>query len=189
MGFLSFLSKKKKPNKTLSVSTETENLSNRGEAALSSSVNSTVTVGFEEVFKKFDVDGDGKISYVELGSILSTLGYEATSEELEVMVKEVDSDGDGFIDLNEFLELNKIDSEKQVKDIEEAFAIVDTNGDGSISPSELQKLLKTLGDESSISDCKKIIKNFDCDGDGLISLDEFKKMMFQGSNFLDRNGN
>ncbi|KAI3857672.1 hypothetical protein MKW98_028936 [Papaver atlanticum] len=94
------------------------------------------------------------------------------------MVKEVDSDGDGFIDLNEFLELNKIDSEKQVQDIEDAFAIVDTNGDGSISPS----------DESSISNCKKIIQNFDCDGDGLISLDEFKKMMCQGSNFL-QNGN
>ncbi|KAI3988112.1 hypothetical protein MKX01_011901 [Papaver californicum] len=185
MGFLSFLSKKKKPNKTLSVS-ESENPSNRG-ALLS--LNSTVAVGFEEVFKKFDVDGDGKISYVELGSILRSLGYEATAEELEVMVKEVDSDGDGFIDLNEFLELNKIDSEKQVKDIEEAFAIVDTNGDGSISPSELQKLLKTLGDESSISDCKKIIQNFDCDGDGLISLEEFKKMMFQGSNFLERTGN
>ncbi|KAI3963215.1 hypothetical protein MKX01_030345 [Papaver californicum] len=172
MGFLSFLSKKKKPNKTLSVS-ESENPSNNG--ALSS-VNSTVAVGFEQVFKKFDVDGDGKISYVELGSILSSLGYEATAEELEVMVKEVDSDGDRFIDLNEFLELNRIDSEKQVKDIEEAFAI-------------LQKLLKTLGDESSISDCKKIIQNFDCDDDGFISLEELKKMMFQGSNFLERNGN
>ncbi|KAI3873983.1 hypothetical protein MKW98_001632 [Papaver atlanticum] len=178
MGFLSFLSKKKKTNKTPSVS-EGENPSNR---AAASSV--TVTVGFEEVFKKFDADGDGKISYVELGSKLSSLGYEPTAEELQAMVKEVDSDGDGFIDLNEFLELNKIDSEKQTQDIEDAFAIVDTNGDGSISPSELQKLLRTLGDESSISDCKKIIQNFDCDGDGLISLEEFKKMMCQGSNFL-----
>ncbi|KAI3857671.1 hypothetical protein MKW98_028935 [Papaver atlanticum] len=168
MGFLSFLSKKKKTNKTTSVS-EGENPSNR--AALSSV---TVAVGFEEVFKKFDADGDGKISYVELGSILSRLGYEATTEELEAMVKEVDSDGDGFIDLNGFLELNKIDSEKQVQDIEDAFDIVDGMG----------MLLKTLGDESSISDCKKIIHNFDCDGDGLISLEDFKKMMFQGSNFL-----
>ncbi|KAI3923361.1 hypothetical protein MKW98_026954 [Papaver atlanticum] len=165
MGFLSFLSKKKKTNKTPSVS-EGENLSN---PAASSSV--AVAVGFEEVFKKFDADGDGKISYVELGSILSSLGYEATAEELQAMVKE-------------FLELNRIDSEKQVQDIEDAFAIVDTNGDGSISPSELQKLLRTLGDESSISDCKKIIQNFYCDGDGLISLEEFKKMMCQGSTIL-----
>ncbi|KAI3877230.1 hypothetical protein MKW92_031784 [Papaver armeniacum] len=166
MGFLSFLSKKKKTDKTPSISGG-ENPSSR--AALSSV---TGAVGFEEVFKKYDADGDGKISYLELGSILSSLGYEATAEELQVMVKEVDSDGDGFIDLNEFLELNKIDSEKQVQDIEDAFDI-------------LQKLLKTLGDESSsISDCKKIIHNFDCDGDGLISLEEFKKMMFQGSTIL-----
>ncbi|KAI3862925.1 hypothetical protein MKX03_011414 [Papaver bracteatum] len=179
MGFLSFLSKKKKTDKTPSISGG----ENPSSCAALSSV--TVAVGFEEVFKKFDADGDGKISYLELGSILSSLGYEATAEELQVMVKEVDSDGDGFIDLNEFLGLNKIDSEKQVKVIEDAFAIVDTNGDGFISPSELQKLLKTLGDESSsISDCKNIIHNFDCDCDGLISLEEFKKMMFQGSTIL-----
>ncbi|KAI3925238.1 hypothetical protein MKW92_051458 [Papaver armeniacum] len=114
MCFLSFFSKKKNTNKTPSVS-EGENLSNQAASYV------TVAMGFEEVFKKFDADGDGKISYVELGSILRSSGYEATTEELQAMVKEVDSDGDGFIDLNEFLELNKIDSEKQVQDIEGAF--------------------------------------------------------------------
>ncbi|KAI3976483.1 hypothetical protein MKX01_008341 [Papaver californicum] len=99
------------------------------------------------------------------------------------MVKEVDLDGDGFISLNEFIELHRTGTEKQIKDIETAFRIVDSNGDGLISPIEVQKLMRSLGDEHSIPDCKKIIQSFDSNGDGLISLDEFKKMMLQGSEF------
>ncbi|KAI3939664.1 hypothetical protein MKX01_018008 [Papaver californicum] len=179
MGFLSFLWRKKKSN-----SSTPSTLSNNSNLSPPSLATKTGKEEFEEVFHKFDINGDGKISWVELGLIFSTLGYNSSStEELQIMVKEVDSDGDGFISLNEFLELNRIDTEKQIKDIESAFTIVDSNGDGLISPLEVQKLMKSLGDEQSIPDCKKIIQSFDSNGDGLISLDEFKKMMLQGSEF------
>ncbi|KAK3199890.1 hypothetical protein Dsin_023305 [Dipteronia sinensis] len=52
----------------------------------------------EHFFKKFDANGDGKISAVELGRIMSSL-HNATDEELQKMMKEIDSDDDGFIDL------------------------------------------------------------------------------------------
>ncbi|KAL5053761.1 hypothetical protein RYX36_034443, partial [Vicia faba] len=60
----------------------------------------------EEVFKKFDVNGDGKISASELGSIMGSLGQPASDEELNNMIREVDGDGDGCISLPEFIELN-----------------------------------------------------------------------------------
>ncbi|WCJ39628.1 EF hand calcium-binding protein family [Euphorbia peplus] len=52
----------------------------------------------EKVFSKFDVNSDDKISSAELGTIMSSLGHDATDDELRKMIKEFDSDGDGFID-------------------------------------------------------------------------------------------
>ncbi|XP_043695196.1 probable calcium-binding protein CML25 [Telopea speciosissima] len=133
----------------------------------------------ENVFKKFDVNGDGKISSSELGAIMGSLGHPTTEEELEKMIKEVDSDGDGHIDLNEFIELNTqgVDTVKVLEDLRNAFLIYDIDRNGSISPEELQTVLRSLGEETSLADCRKMISGVDCDGDGLINFEEFKIMM------------
>ncbi|XP_074284776.1 polcalcin Che a 3-like [Silene latifolia] len=55
----------------------------------------------ERIFKRFDMNGDGKISSTELGDALKTLGS-VTSEEVTRMMAEIDTDGDGFISIEEF---------------------------------------------------------------------------------------
>ena len=85
----------------------------------------------EQVFKKFDVIGDGKISASELGSIMGSLGHPATEEALKKMIVEVDTDGDGFIiDLDEFVELNTkgVDSDKAMENLKDAFSVYDMDG-------------------------------------------------------------
>ena len=47
-----------------------------------------------EAFNLFDTDGSGSISTAELGSVLSTLGEPAASEELNTIVNEIDKDGE-----------------------------------------------------------------------------------------------
>lgn len=151
----------------------------------SSSVNSRAQIEEElkQVFQKFDVNGDGKISASELGSILGSLGYTAAESELEEMIKEVDADGDGFINLDEFVELNTkdIDSDEVLENLKEAFSVFDIDKNGAISADELQNVLKSLGDECSIGECRKMISGVDRDGDGTISFEEFKVMMIRGS--------
>ncbi|KAF3432117.1 hypothetical protein FNV43_RR26856 [Rhamnella rubrinervis] len=139
----------------------------------------------EQVFKKFDVNGDGKISSSELGSIMGSLGQPATDDELEKMIKEVDADGDGFIDLNEFVELNTkgVDSKEVLENLKDAFSVYDIDGNGSISAEELHEVLRSLGDECSIAECRKMISGVDCDGDGSISFEEFKIMMMMGNRY------
>ncbi|XP_015882606.1 polcalcin Bra n 2-like [Ziziphus jujuba] len=54
----------------------------------------------ERVFKKFDENGDGKISCSELGAALKELGS-ASEDEVKKRMAEIDKDGDGFISLDE----------------------------------------------------------------------------------------
>ncbi|GAA0162694.1 calmodulin-related [Lithospermum erythrorhizon] len=155
--------------------------------ARSSSVNirARMEEELEQVFKKFDVNGDGKVSASELGSIMRSLGTPATTEELAVMIKEVDGDGDGCINLKEFIELNTkdIDSNEILANLRDAFSIFDIDKNGSISAEELQNVFRSLGEDCSLAECKKMICGVDTNGDGMICFEEFKVMMMMGSRF------
>lgn len=133
----------------------------------------------EDVFKKFDANGDGKISWLELRSILSSLGCKATEEEVKKMIKEADRDGDGFIDLQEFVDLNTqgIDSASSLKDLRDAFEIFDLDRNGAISSEELHIVLRNLGEHTTMEDCQLMIRGVDCDGNGQVDFEEFKTMM------------
>ncbi|XP_022963580.1 probable calcium-binding protein CML25 [Cucurbita moschata] len=182
MGFKSLFSRKKKSDSSSDSplgSTTVPILGSR-----TPSFNSRAQIAeLEQVFKKFDVNGDGKICSSELGSIMGSLGQPATEEELQNMIKEVDADGDGYIDLHEFIELNTkgVDSDEVLKNLKDAFSVYDLDGNGSITAEELHEVLKSLGDDCSLADCRNMISGVDRNGDGMISFDEFKAMMMSGS--------
>uniref|UniRef100_A0A6N2M275 EF-hand domain-containing protein n=1 Tax=Salix viminalis TaxID=40686 RepID=A0A6N2M275_SALVM len=136
----------------------------------------------EHVFKKFDVNGDGKISSAELGSIMANLGHQATEDELQTMITEFDADGDGFIDLQEFVALNTqgVDTNEIMENLKDAFSVYDVDGNGSISAEELHKVMASLGEPCSMAECRKIISGVDSDGDGMIDFEEFKKACGDG---------
>ena len=60
---------------------------------------------FRTAFSLFDKDGDGTITAKELGIVMRSLGQNPTEPELNDMMDEVDTDGNGFIDFHEFLVL------------------------------------------------------------------------------------
>lgn len=149
----------------------------------------TATSGIEElteVFKVFDVNGDGKITKAELGDVLRSLGDDLSEEELALMVQAADMDGDGCIDLDEFISLNTIASNASsseggfapTDDLKDAFRIFDADMDGKISAQELHRVLISLGDaECTIDDCRQMIRGVDKDGDGYVNFHDFRMMM------------
>ncbi|KAJ7962228.1 putative EF hand calcium-binding family protein [Quillaja saponaria] len=144
---------------------------------------------FEQVFKLIDANGDGKISTIELSEVLLSLGFNKKSiatKEAECMVKEMDFNGDGFVDLEEFMvAMNNPDGKNDTcigEDyLKDAFMIFDTDKNGLISDKELQRVLINLGyDKCRLEECKRMIKGVDKNGDGFVDFEEFQSMMTAG---------
>ncbi|OAY67057.1 polcalcin Phl p 7-like [Ananas comosus] len=73
----------------------------------------------ERIFKRFDGNGDGKISLAELGEALSALGS-TSADEIQHMMAEIDTDGDGYIDFAEFTAFCRANS-GLMKDVAKVF--------------------------------------------------------------------
>ncbi|XP_022141635.1 polcalcin Bet v 4 [Momordica charantia] len=73
----------------------------------------------DRIFKRFDANGDGKISAAELGEALKTLGS-VTADEVQRMMAEIDTDGDGFISYEEFTDFARA-NRGLVKDVAKIF--------------------------------------------------------------------
>lgn len=134
---------------------------------------------FKEAFLLFDKDGDGNISSKELGTVMRSLGQNPTEAEIRDMIKEVDTDGNGQIEFNEFMKMmqNKMQEVDSDEEIREAFKVFDKNGDGFISAAELRHVMTNLGEKLTDEEVNEMIKEADLDGDGQINYEEFVKML------------
>ncbi|PUZ63491.1 hypothetical protein GQ55_3G072000 [Panicum hallii var. hallii] len=145
----------------------------------------------ERVFRRYDANGDGKISAEELASVLRALGAPPGPGEVRRMMDEMDADRDGFVDLAEFVafhcggagsaRLEGEDDDATEAELREAFRMYDADRNGLISARELHRVLRQLGDKCSVADCSRMIRSVDADGDGSVNFDEFKKMMGAGA--------
>ena len=133
----------------------------------------------KQAFALFDLDGNGFITNDELGTVLRKMGQEPTDEEIEQMIHEIDEDGDGTIDFDEFCELmeNRMSNDNSEADIIEVFKVFDEDGSGNISGKELAHILSNLDEPLTPAEVQWIVNEADVDGDGTISFAEFKKMM------------
>ena len=58
-----------------------------------------------EAFRIFDRDGNGKISAHELRFVMLSSGEELTEQDIQTIIQEADTDGDGYIDYQEFVRI------------------------------------------------------------------------------------
>ncbi|KAG5548535.1 hypothetical protein RHGRI_014028 [Rhododendron griersonianum] len=63
------------------------------------------TSDIHNTFRVFDLDGNGKISMEELWEVMKKIGEKCNLESCRKLVKGVDKDGDGLVDLDEFMNM------------------------------------------------------------------------------------
>ncbi|VTJ73568.1 Hypothetical predicted protein [Marmota monax] len=125
---------------------------------------------------------DGCISTKELGKVMRMLGQNPTPEELQEMIDEVDEDGSGTVDFDEFLVMMvrcmKDDSKgKSEEELSDLFRMFDKNADGYIDLEELKMMLQATGETITEDDIEELMKDGDKNNDGRIDYDEFLEFM------------
>merc|ERR1719420_1125690 len=98
------------------------------------------------------------------------------------MLKSIDDNGDGKVDIDEFVAVMKgsvyaSNTRTYLEELREAFEVFDKDGDGQITPQELAAIMRALGENLNENDILTMIQEADADGDGNIDFEEFKKLM------------
>ncbi|KAA0155664.1 hypothetical protein FNF27_03921 [Cafeteria roenbergensis] len=132
-----------------------------------------------EAFNLFDTDGSGTIDPKELKSAMQSLGFEAKNATIYQMIGDIDKDGSGAIDFDEFLDMMtaKMSDKDTREDIVKVFNLFDDDGSGRISLRNLKRVAKELGETMTDAELMEMIERADTDQDGEIDAEEFYAIM------------
>lgn len=113
-------------------------------------------------FHNIDKDGTGSIDAQELTAALREMGQYPSSAEVECMIRMVDFDCSGTVDLEEYLELvGQIEAEeiKPETELEQIFRVLDHNGSDTISFRTLTKFLERILEASEAAALEQLGKS------------------------------
>lgn len=133
-----------------------------------------------EIFRNFDRNNDGKLTQLELGSLLRSLGLKPSEEQVEGLIQAADKNNNGMIEFSEFIALVAPDlipskcpyTEQQLRQL---FKMFDRDGNGYITAAELAHSMAKLGHALTAEELTGMIKEADTDGDGCINFQEFSQ--------------
>ncbi|KAK1931835.1 FK506-binding protein 1 [Phytophthora citrophthora] len=146
-----------------------------------------------EQFANYDTDSSGSINASELHKLFTNLGEQLTLNNVRELIKTVDTDGNGEVDFDEFLQLLRKQQDKnqysaslslallfgpkELTKLKQQFMVLDLDGSGSIDENELQQLVKKLGRRAEEFDLPAMMREVDVDGSGSIGFNEFLQIV------------
>ena len=86
-----------------------------------------------EAFDLFDTDGSGMIETKELQVALRALGFDSKKDKVRKMIADIDLDGSGTIDFNEFIEMmtGKMGDRDSPEELSRVFKLFDDDETGA----------------------------------------------------------
>ncbi|KAL4515542.1 hypothetical protein Ndes2526B_g03805 [Nannochloris sp. 'desiccata'] len=129
-------------------------------------------------FATFDKDGSGFIDAGELCACLKSMGYHPGPLELEQLLAQMDTNGDGVIDFDEFAAVMTVkegedELEEELEQLKNLYVTIDENGDGLLSCEELHKAFKIMNIDLDTDEMAYIFSQIDIDGSGDVTFEEF----------------
>ena len=142
----------------------------------------------QKEFAGLDIDGNGDISVKELEDILRSmrLKLKLTDKQIERVLKQIDTNGDGSIDSDELMVvLEKYDTEGVVykalhlrSSIRQEFLKYDEDGNGYITKDEMVEIIKDrTGLTIPQKQIERLMKDSDKNDDGKVNYEEFVALM------------
>ncbi|XP_059084731.1 troponin C-like [Tigriopus californicus] len=125
---------------------------------------------------------EGVVKAETVAEILQMMGLRVKQSSLKEIIDEVDEDGSGELEFEEFCILAarfliEEDEEQMRRELKEAFRFYDKEGVGYLTIETLKGILLELEPKLEDAQLMEIVDEVDEDGSGTIDFDEFMNMM------------
>ncbi|XP_002514520.3 probable calcium-binding protein CML16 [Ricinus communis] len=143
----------------------------------------------KDIFMRFDMDSDGSLTQLELAALLRSLGLKPTGDQLQILLSNMDANGNGYVEFDELVHAILPDMNEDVlinqEQLLEVFRSFDRDGNGYITAAELAGSMAKMGHPLTYKELSEMMREADTNGDGVISLNEFANIMAKSaSDFL-----
>ena len=131
------------------------------------------------IFDMFDENKDNKISLNELGDILRICGAAPSQQELMMIIKNLEENGNENISFEIFIKLLErlINTQDSEEDLINEFRKIDKVGDGTMAASDLKKLMSNYENPLQSQEIDEIIQEANVDENGYINIQRFVKLL------------
>ena len=110
---------------------------------------------------------------------MKALGVYLSKDKVKAVMKDMDTDGSGTVEFDEFKNLmkEKIKARNSEEELRRSFRIYDEDDTGKISFNDLKRVAAELNANLSDDEIRGMIYEADRDRDGEVSIDEFLRIM------------
>lgn len=136
---------------------------------------------YENIFRMIDKDGGGDLDADELKRALASMGEKLTDADVRDIINEIDDNGDGTVDMGEFMNLieARIRDPDLMKYSYEAFNLFSETKEDHLTKKELMDILGFFNKQLSKDDVELILEKVPWEDDNTLNIKTFLTMFYE----------
>lgn len=136
---------------------------------------------YENIFRMIDKDGGGDLDSDELKRALASMGEKLTDADVKDIIQEIDDNGDGTVNMNEFMTLieTRIRDPDLMKYSFEAFNLFAETKEEHLTKKELMDILGYFNKQLSKEDVDLILEKIPWEDDNTLNIKTFLTMFYE----------